>query len=104
MANVALHLCWAGRGLAARVVYDPNDLAHAAAAAGVHGGTPVSDDGLRLRTAALAEHFRTAGISVLPLVLMYPLPGSTRLAHGQPSTEGLEIPGINPVQSLRPLW
>jgi hypothetical protein len=57
MANVALHLRWAGRGLAAWVVYDAHDLAHAAAAAGIHWGTPVSDDRLRLRTAALAEHF-----------------------------------------------
>jgi hypothetical protein len=57
MANAALHLGWAGRRLAARVVYDPHDLAHAAAAARAHGGTPVSDDRLRLRTAALAEHF-----------------------------------------------
>jgi hypothetical protein len=57
MTNVALHLRWAGRGLAARVVYDAHDLAHAAAAAGIHWGTPVSDDRLRLRTAALAEHF-----------------------------------------------
>jgi hypothetical protein len=72
MANVALHLRRAGRGLAARVVYDAHDLAHAAAAAAIHRGTPVSDDRLRLRTAALAEHFsdgrhkRPASVSHVP--------------------------------------
>ena len=57
MTHVALQLRWAGRGLARAVVYDANDLAHSAAAAGVHGGTPVSDDRFRLCTAALAEDF-----------------------------------------------
>jgi predicted N-acetyltransferase YhbS len=38
MANVALHVRWAGRGVAAGVVYDAPDLAHAAAAAGIHLG------------------------------------------------------------------
>jgi hypothetical protein len=57
MTNVALHLRWAGRDLAASVVYDANDLAHAPAGAAVHGGTPVSDDRFRPCTAALAENF-----------------------------------------------
>jgi hypothetical protein len=60
MANVALHLRWAGRGLTAPVVYDANDLAHAAAGARAHGGAPVSYDGFRLCTAALAEDFSDA--------------------------------------------
>ena len=57
MTNAALHLRGAGGGLAASVVYDANDLAHAAAGARVHGGAPVSDGRFRLRTAALAEDF-----------------------------------------------
>src|SRR5215211_5550479 len=57
MTNVALYLGWAGRDLAASVVYDANDLAHAAAGAAVHGGTPVCDDCFRPCTAALAEDF-----------------------------------------------
>jgi hypothetical protein len=57
MANVALHLRWAGRGLTAFVVYDANDLAHAAAGARAHGGAPVSDDRFGLCIAALAEDF-----------------------------------------------
>jgi hypothetical protein len=39
------------------VVYDAHDLADAAAAAGVHGAPPGSDERFRPRTAALAEHF-----------------------------------------------
>jgi hypothetical protein len=57
MTYVALHLLRAGRNLAGSVVCDANDLALAAAGAGAHGGTPVSDDRFRLRTAALAEDF-----------------------------------------------
>src|ERR671914_1236458 len=77
MASVALHLCWAGRGLAARVVYDAHDLAHAAAAARVHRGTPVSDDRLRLRTAALAEHFSDGRHERPASDPHVPLPGCT---------------------------
>jgi hypothetical protein len=55
--NAAVQLGRAGRGLAASVVCDANDLADAAAAAGVHGAVPGSDERFRPRAAALAEHF-----------------------------------------------
>jgi hypothetical protein len=55
MTNVALNLHWAGRGLAATVTYDANDLALAAAGAGIDGGAPLDDDRFRPCTAALAE-------------------------------------------------
>jgi hypothetical protein len=55
MANAALHLDWAGRGLAGPMVCDANDLAQAAAGAWIHGGTPVGEDPFGACTAALAE-------------------------------------------------
>ena len=97
MAKVALHLDWTGRGLAARVVYNADHLAHAAAAAAIHWGTPVSDDRLRLRTAALAEHFSDGRHK-------RPASGSHVPTSGdrQPGAEGtartIRDPGINPVQ------
>jgi hypothetical protein len=57
MANASLRRRRIRRGLAALVVYDAHDLAGAAAAAGVHGAPPGSDERFRPRTAALAEHF-----------------------------------------------
>jgi hypothetical protein len=61
MANVALHLAGAGRGLAGPVVCDANDLAQAAAGAGIHRGTPVGEDRFGLCAAALAEDFGHCG-------------------------------------------
>jgi hypothetical protein len=87
MANVALHLDWAGRGLAGAVVCNANDLAQAAAGAGIHGGTPVGQEPFGACTAALAEDFGHCGhqqaaphLGVFPLPA-WPTPGIGNLAH-----------------------
>jgi hypothetical protein len=55
--NAAVQLRLAGRGFAASVVCDANDLAHAAARAWSHGGTPVGDGRFRACTAPLTQDF-----------------------------------------------
>jgi len=79
MAHVALHLRWAGRGLAGPVVCHANDLAQAAARAGIHGGTPVNEDRFGACTAALAEDLGHCGHQHPAPHLDVPLsPGHTR--------------------------
>jgi hypothetical protein len=87
MANVALHLDWAGRRLAGPVVCNANDLAQAAAGARTHRGTPVGQDPFGACTAALAEDFGHCGhqqaalhLDVFPLP-PWPTPGIGNLAH-----------------------
>jgi len=73
---------------------DANDLAHAAARAGIHGGTPVSDGCFGARTAALAEDFghrghqHSASDSHVPLPPWH-TPGLGNLVRRP------EIPGAN---------
>jgi hypothetical protein len=94
MANVALDLDWARRGLAGPVVCNANDLAQAAAGAGIHGGTPVGQDPFGACTAALAEDFGDCGheqaathSDVFPLS-PWRTPGMGTLAH-----KGCVFPG-----------
>jgi hypothetical protein len=93
MTNVALNLQRAGRGLAATVTYDANDLAHAAAGAGIDGGAPIGDDRFRPCTAALAKDFgngrheRPASDSHVPPSWVH-MPGKANLAQ-----KGCRFPG-----------
>jgi hypothetical protein len=91
LANVALHLRWAGRGLTPSVVYDANDLAHAAAGARAHGGAPVSDDRFGLCTAALAEYFSN-GRHQHPACDSHLHPSAARSRRTQSSLETCRFP------------
>src|SRR5215204_3187173 len=57
MADTAFDPLRAGRGLAVTMVSDPNDLARASTRTRCHRGPPTQHDGLRPRTAALAQDF-----------------------------------------------
>jgi len=57
MANAAFDPLRAGRGLAAPMARDANDLAHASARAVGHRRSPKSHEGFRARTALLAQGF-----------------------------------------------
>jgi hypothetical protein len=95
MANAALHLAGAGRGLAGPVVCDANDLAQAAAGAGIHGGTPVVEARFGLYAAALAEDFGHCGHQhSAPNSDVFPFHRGTRPAW-QPGAESVRIPGAN---------
>jgi hypothetical protein len=88
MAKAAFDPLRAGRGLAAPMARDANDLAHASARAGFHRGAPTQHDGFRLRTAALAQNFGYGWHrGPRPEVLHTPL----RTAHTRPRYNG---PGL----------
>jgi hypothetical protein len=75
VANVALHLPWAGRGLAGPVVCDANDLAQAAAGTGINGGTAVGEDRFGACATPLAEDFGHCGHQhSAPYSDVFPLP------------------------------
>ena len=103
MTNVALNLQRAGRGLAAPVTYDPNDLAQAAAGAGIDGGAPIGDYRFRPCTAALAEDFgngrheRPSDPHVPPSWVH--TPGKANLAQ-----KGCRFPGRILCKRLPPPW
>jgi hypothetical protein len=94
MANAALHLDWAGRGLAGPMVCDANDLAQAAAGAGIHGGTPVGEDPFGACTAALAEDFGHCGHQqAAPHLEVFPLPPWSTPGIGNLAHKGCAFPG-----------
>jgi hypothetical protein len=96
VANVALHLARAGRGFAGPVVCDANDLAQAAAGAGIHGGTSVGEDRFGACPAALAEDFGHCGHQhPAPHSDVFPLPPWHMPGTGNLAQKELRIPGAN---------